>query len=69
MQITISNQNGNHANQYLACNHRKYFLVLRSWPLSEGDVENYWNATGCHLNVLAKFVRVVVLCVWLKMVI
>ena len=29
IQITISNQSCNHANQYPACNHWKYFSVLK----------------------------------------
>ena len=37
MQITISNQNGNHTNQCPACNNWKYCSVLNLWAFSEGD--------------------------------
>ena len=35
MQITLSNQIGNHANEYPACNYWKYCLVLCTWASSE----------------------------------
>ena len=31
IDLTILNQSGNHANQYPACNHWRYCLVLRCW--------------------------------------
>ena len=50
MQITISNQSGNHANQYLAYNYWKYCSFRRSRAFSELDVENYWSVTRYHLK-------------------
>ena len=50
MQITISNQSGNHTNQYSACNYWKYRSVLKSWVSSEGEVKNYWSVTRCRLK-------------------
>ena len=50
MQITLSNQSGNHSNQYPATHYWKYCSVLRSWTFPEGDVLYYWCVTGCHLK-------------------
>ena len=50
MQITIWNHSGDHANYYPACNYWKYCPALWSWAFPEGDVENYWSVTGCHLK-------------------
>ena len=47
MQTTISNQSGNHANQYPACKFCKHFSVVRFWAFSKGDI-----VAGCHLKVL-----------------
>ena len=47
MQITITNQSGNHSNQYPVCNYWKYCSVLR---FSKRNVENYWSVTRCHLK-------------------
>ena len=55
MQVTISNQSGNHAKQYpAACNYWKYCSVLRSWAFTEADVNNYWSVTRCRLKVLGR---------------
>ena len=43
-------QNVNYANQYPSSNYWKYLLVPRSCAFSEGDVENYWSVTSCHLK-------------------
>ena len=51
VQVTLSNQSDNYANQYPVCNYWKYFSVLMSWAFSEGDVKNYWSVTRCHLNI------------------
>ena len=60
VQIIISNQSGNHANQYPYCNFWKYCSVPRSCSFSEWDVENYWIVARCHITVLRVFVRVAV---------
>ena len=53
MQITILNQNGNHAKTYPACNNWKYCTVLRSWAFSAGDFENYWSVRCPRLTIAA----------------
>ena len=49
-KITNSNLSDNHANQYPACIYRNNCSALRSRAFSEGDVENYWRVTRCHLK-------------------
>ena len=50
MQITIWRHSANHVNYYPVCNNRKLCSVLCSWAFPEGDVENYWRVTWCHLK-------------------
>ena len=50
LPITIINQVDNHANQWLACNYWTRCSILVPWAFLEGDVENYWSVTRCHLK-------------------
>ena len=50
MQISIWKHSANHDNYCPSCNYRKYCLVLWSWAFPEGDIENYWSVTECHLK-------------------
>ena len=50
MQIIFSNQNGNHASQYAACNYWKHCFVPGPWAFIEGDVQNHWSITRCLLK-------------------
>ena len=43
-------QIGNYANQYPVCSYWIYCSFLGSWAFSEGDLENYWSVTRCHLK-------------------
>ena len=42
LQITTSNQNGDHTNQYPACYYWKYHSICRPWAFSDKAVQNYW---------------------------
>ena len=48
----ISNQSCIYVIQYPACKYWKYCSVLMAWDFSEGNAENYWSVTRCHLKVL-----------------
>ena len=42
--MTMSNECGNHANQYLACNRWKFCSIVRFGAFAERDVENHCGA-------------------------
>ena len=48
----FQNQSCIYVIQYPACNYWKYCSVLMFWDFSEGEAENYWSVTRCHLKVL-----------------
>ena len=52
MQITNSNQCGNHGNQYPDCNYWKYCSFVRFGAFSDRDIQNHWSVTRYHLEVL-----------------